>query len=759
MQPEARLCTSLPSFLARRWTKLELVCCISRQRLTDPAKGAGCTHLPMCNFAQLSAYSAQSKQCPVLGCAASLSRRHAVVRDEKLRAALQAVSPSQEAVWVRGDELCLDAPDVSEAAFSAPAPPAPAAKRPQHLPRSSAEVVMKREVEIDDCRNMGSGLSGKRAMTSDQRIRAHIVEPAAKKQALHPQEEQEQEEDKGMCGTPGCTLPDFHFGPCTSWDGLCGARKRRKPSRLADWAFELYTAMDELGARKQPPNPCNKTEVRVRTEPPTATPARYCKAPTDPAPAAEVEVSHLAVSEVDETPGTGRSRLLELACYFEIKDDQIEPHVTVDCRDTARPLPGRQLPSRISHGPRRRRPQARQHQQQVVEQPDVPSPAPIPPLGAAKYYAEDTVKVGADGRSKWRVEVLAGPGATWVPENGAVHSLSQSTTPQSMQKAVGGAPPASAPPAAAAPKVWAEGTIAPLPAPTEAMHTAVTAGSSQATSESLKQTLGRVDGAQAADVVVARRRAPFAREKDASDYAFQAYLAQHPNDFPDESVEGVEAGMACAHCGRWCGNAGALTRHLTACTAKLAANDAQSQDLYAVERILGERRRHGKVEYLLSWLGFGASHNSWEPEENVLDHSVVEQWRTRRCGAVAEPRRQQEQATRAEAVVKEAQHTSDVPAASAAHPKKTGDESVSTNKRRFLAFARRDDKETFLGSFTTPEEAALLRVRTPWRGLKHFPQRGAPMVKMLVPDSVTAGERFTVRNPDDGRGHEVPPPS
>ena len=198
-------------------------------------------------------------------------------------------------------------------------------------------MVMKREVEIDDCRNGGSGLPRKRAMTSDRRIRAHIVEPAAKKQALHPQEEQEQEEDKGMCGTPGCTLPDFHFGPCTSWDGLCGARKRRKPSRLADGAFEEYTVTDELRARNQTPTPCNKTEVRVRTEPPTATPARDCKASTHPAPAAEVEVSHLAVSEVDETPGTGRSRLLELACYFEIKDDQIEPHVTADRRDTARP--------------------------------------------------------------------------------------------------------------------------------------------------------------------------------------------------------------------------------------------------------------------------------------------------------------------------------------------------------------------------------------------------------------------------------------
>lgn len=44
----------------------------------------------------------------------------------------------------------------------------------------------------------------------------------------------------GMCGTPGCTRPDFHDGPCSSWGGLCEARKRRKPSRPGDQAFVGY---------------------------------------------------------------------------------------------------------------------------------------------------------------------------------------------------------------------------------------------------------------------------------------------------------------------------------------------------------------------------------------------------------------------------------------------------------------------------------------------------------------------------------------
>jgi len=50
---------------------------------------------------------------------------------------------------------------------------------------------------------------------------------------------------------------------------------------------------------------------------------------------------------------------------------------------------------------------------------------------------------------------------------------------------------------------------------------------------------------------------------------------------------------------------------------------------FAVEKILGERQRRGKVEYLISWLGFDSSHDSWEPQENVLDPHLLASWRQR----------------------------------------------------------------------------------------------------------------------------------
>ena len=48
---EPRYCSVMASWvnesrplLAHRWERLELSCCISLQRLTDPAKGVGCNH-------------------------------------------------------------------------------------------------------------------------------------------------------------------------------------------------------------------------------------------------------------------------------------------------------------------------------------------------------------------------------------------------------------------------------------------------------------------------------------------------------------------------------------------------------------------------------------------------------------------------------------------------------------------------------------------------------------------------------------------
>ena len=51
------------------------------------------------------------------------------------------------------------------------------------------------------------------------------------------------------------------------------------------------------------------------------------------------------------------------------------------------------------------------------------------------------------------------------------------------------------------------------------------------------------------------------------------------------------------------------------------------KELFMVERILGQRDRKGKLEYHIKWLGYDASHNSWEPQDNILDSKLTEAWR------------------------------------------------------------------------------------------------------------------------------------
>ena len=51
------------------------------------------------------------------------------------------------------------------------------------------------------------------------------------------EESDEEEKEPGQCGTPGCTLADFHAGPCSSWL-LASARKR---GRAKDTRFVWTT--------------------------------------------------------------------------------------------------------------------------------------------------------------------------------------------------------------------------------------------------------------------------------------------------------------------------------------------------------------------------------------------------------------------------------------------------------------------------------------------------------------------------------------
>ncbi|KHJ49015.1 chromo' (CHRromatin Organization MOdifier) domain protein [Trichuris suis] len=51
-----------------------------------------------------------------------------------------------------------------------------------------------------------------------------------------------------------------------------------------------------------------------------------------------------------------------------------------------------------------------------------------------------------------------------------------------------------------------------------------------------------------------------------------------------------------------------------------------SGDVFAAERIKKRRVRKGKVEYLVHWSGYSSRYDSWEPEENILDRRLLEEF-------------------------------------------------------------------------------------------------------------------------------------
>ncbi|CAG0884409.1 unnamed protein product [Cyprideis torosa] len=48
--------------------------------------------------------------------------------------------------------------------------------------------------------------------------------------------------------------------------------------------------------------------------------------------------------------------------------------------------------------------------------------------------------------------------------------------------------------------------------------------------------------------------------------------------------------------------------------------------VFAAECILKHRRKKGKSEYLVKWKGWSSKHNTWEPEDNILDKRLIEQF-------------------------------------------------------------------------------------------------------------------------------------
>ena len=59
----------------------------------------------------------------------------------------------------------------------------------------------------------------------------------------------------------------------------------------------------------------------------------------------------------------------------------------------------------------------------------------------------------------------------------------------------------------------------------------------------------------------------------------------------------------------------------------------ESEELFTVQEILGERGSQRKKEYLVKWLGYGPEENTWEPAINLKYNCMLAAWKQRQRSA------------------------------------------------------------------------------------------------------------------------------
>lgn len=56
---------------------------------------------------------------------------------------------------------------------------------------------------------------------------------------------------------------------------------------------------------------------------------------------------------------------------------------------------------------------------------------------------------------------------------------------------------------------------------------------------------------------------------------------------------------------------------------------AVGERVFRVESILKKRKKKSKIEYYVKWNGWSSSHNTWEPDENIIDRALIEDFNRR----------------------------------------------------------------------------------------------------------------------------------
>lgn len=51
---------------------------------------------------------------------------------------------------------------------------------------------------------------------------------------------------------------------------------------------------------------------------------------------------------------------------------------------------------------------------------------------------------------------------------------------------------------------------------------------------------------------------------------------------------------------------------------------------FSVDRILAEKKERGEKRYLIQWTDYPIERASWEPEESIVDNSMLREWKTRK---------------------------------------------------------------------------------------------------------------------------------